>query len=511
MSEWISLYGALIKLLVENGDSLHLPKGADPRELAFNLHESAKARSFIANLASTEIRRPASIPQQLREREERLLVLVRELQSEGPEQNERSQTFRFEWLQEINRELQACWEAMRPFAPEYVRLRSGEPSTLQDLKTLLSGQLATPVAFVSFFCDEGNTTCFVMRSDEKRLHVFHSTVGRKDLSKAAKLLRREFNGAAGEFPPYPPIRGDRPWERTLKAFEELSDALLNFLPAVQGVELLCIAPHGPLHLLPLHALRAPDGKFLVEHFAVAYCPSLSTLRYTLEKAPRDPLTVTKPAVYVAGIASRNDTHPEFFEHDDQIFNPQVWDITADMGVAAGTKSRVLQQLSNHDVVHLTCHGSFDDKDPLHSGLLLSSGQERPPRNPGAVSVAERSRYLLTARDFLRTSMHARIVTLRACSTGIQAERNNGDELEGLSRALLYAGNAAIVVSLWNVDQQSSRKFLTKLYQYWAESAKPIEKWRALWMVQRDFLKATDEPFLSHPYHWAPLILIGDWR
>lgn len=108
-------------------------------------------------------------------------------------------------------------------------------------------------------------------------------------------------------------------------------------------------------------------------------------------------------------------------------------------------------------------------------------------------------------------MHARIVTLRACSTAIQAERNSGDELEGLSRSLLYAGNASVVVSLWNVNQQTSQQFMAKFYHYWAESGKPVEKWRALNMAQRDFLNASDKPLLSHPYHWAPLIIIGDWR
>lgn len=510
VASWIGLYGTLIALLIEHGHELDLPSSTNPIELAFNLHEAAKARAFLANLASTPIMQAEAIPQELREQELNLLALERDLQRADGKQYDKSQVFRFERLREINRELHDCWEKMRPFAAEYVRMRSGEPAKLQDVQALLSEYATAPMAFVSFFCDEDITTCFVVRSDEPRVQVFRSKIGRKNLSEAAHLLRREFNGDPKAFPPYPQIRDEQPWERNLHDFMALSDALLMFLPAVQGVELLCIAPHGPLHLLPLHALRVPDGTYLAEHYGVVYCPSLSTLRYSLKNRHNEPQAAA-PAVYVAGVSSRVDAHPEFFEQDDQLFAPDCWQVTADIGVSAATKGRVLQQAGNYDVVHLTCHGYFDEKDPLNSGVLLSNGQEKPPRDPGRVSILERSHYLLTARDFLRTSMGARMVTLRACSTAIQGERNSGDELEGLSRSLLYAGNAAVVVSLWNVNQQTSQQFMAKFYHYWAESEQPVEKWRALQMARRDFLNAADRPFLNHPYHWAPLIVIGDWR
>src|SRR5437660_3513162 len=251
------------------------PAGRLLFELAFNLHEAAKARAFLANLASTPIAQPEAIPQELRGQELKLLALERDLQRAGGGQYDKSQVFRFERLREINRELHDCWQKMRPFAAEYVEMRSGEPAKLQDVRTLLAEQATTPMAFVSFFCDEDTTTCFVVRSDEPGVQVFCSEVGRKRLSEAARLLRREFNGDPNAFPPYPPIRDEQPWERDLHDFAALSSPLLAFLLAVQGVELLCIAPHGPLHLLPLHALRVPDGPYLGEHSGVVYCPSLS--------------------------------------------------------------------------------------------------------------------------------------------------------------------------------------------------------------------------------------------
>jgi|GEM_PF-1410955 len=507
VSQWIDVYGLLIKLLIEDADSLTLPAAVDPQALAFDLHEAAKARAFIAYLASGAMHQPETIPQHLREHESLLLAAVRELQDENAEQDTKIQAFRLRRLRELSAELHACWEEMKPFAPEYVRLRSGEPMTLQGLTTLLSTYATTSMAVVSFFCDDQSTTCFVIRSDEKQLSVFRTGIGRQQLNDAVQKMRTAFNGDK-ILMPIPALEPETR-DYKLRTFTALSKDLLAFLSMIQGCELLCIVPHGPLHMLPFHALRTPEDRFLIEQCAVTYTPSLSALQYCLSKQARP--SVVNPSVYVAGVSAHDDARPEFFEHDDDIFRALHWPMTADMGVYAASKLRVLAQLPRHEIIHLTCHGSFDAGDALNSGLLLSNGSAKAP-DLKSVSVMERYAYLLTARDFLRTPLNARIVTLRACSTGIQKERNSGDELEGLTRSLLYAGSASVIVSLWNVDQETSLTLMSRFYQYWAAKEQPREKWRALWMAQKDFLAAGDgEHFLRHFYHWAPLILIGDWR
>jgi CHAT domain-containing protein len=118
--------------------------------------------------------------------------------------------------------------------------------------------------------------------------------------------------------------------------------------------------------------------------------------------------------------------------------------------------------------------------------------------------------LITARDLLRTRLQARLVTLNACSTGLQSQRNAGDELEGFNRALLLSGTSSVMLTLWNVDQDSSRQFLMTFYRNWLSGVRPMEKWRALQLAQREFL-AAEGSFLQHPYHWAPFTLAGERR
>ncbi|MGZ3621606.1 MAG: CHAT domain-containing tetratricopeptide repeat protein, partial [Ktedonobacteraceae bacterium] len=516
IAQWIVLYGTLLQLLIEHGDALRLPKGTDAATLAFDIHESAKSRTFLAEMATATLAQPESIPEALCEREAELLTLVRDYQDEYSKRKRPSAAFRFERLRELYGELHACWEEMRPFAQRYVRLRSGEPATLQEIRDLLSAQ-RTPMALISFFCDDSSTTCFVIRSDDQRLHVFRCPLGRESLQDAVDKVQLEFDGGVQNGIYKLGINARNLWKRNLHFLDEPGQQLFAFTDLLRGIELLCLAPHGPLHLLPLHSMRIADEKPLAEVYAVTYCPSLSTLRYCLDRQSGNmPSFADRPAVYVAGIASRDDAHPEYFEHDDEIFPAQSWNITRDSGIKATSKSHILQHIDTNDVVHLTCHGLFEPKDPLNSGLLVSNGYERPPRyHLDDLSGIELHSYLITARELLHHSMRASLVTLRACVTGRQGERNVGDEFAGLSRALLYAGNAAVIVSLWSVDQQTSLRFMKAFYQYWTEATQagqPRAKYSAFRQAQIDFLAAQGEELaLSHPYHWAPFILIGDWR
>ena len=481
--------------------------------MAFDLHESAKGRSFASSLADAEMPAPDSVPSRLREEEIQLLQREREYQAEKHRGVFERESVRLDRLREIAADLDACWQKMEPHAPAYVRLRRAESARMDDTRALLQDGSATVArAFVSAFVDAKSLIWFVQRSDLPDVQIFQSPLGTAVLLDAAKALRRTFNGSPLEFPPHPPIRRTEPQKRSLDFFEKLSDDLLSFLPGVAGIEHICIAPHGPLHLLPLHALRSGGGQYLAEQFAVTYAPSLSSLRHCMaRRRGRSEVSIARRSVFCAGVASREDARPDLFEQDRTIFADCAFDqVVVESGITAA-KETVRRSLSGPAVVHLTCHGFFDETRPLDSGLLLSNGRDRPPRNSRQIPHLERSGYILSARDLLRTPMSAELVSLRACSTGLQTERNAGDEFDGFSRTLLQAGNAAALVSLWNVDQESSQRFLARFYQNWANPDRPMQKWRALWMTQKEFLRETAEPFLQHPYHWAPLVLIGDWR
>jgi len=498
--------GTLLKLLLENGTEISPTAKSSPVEQAFAIHEAAKAPSLAGHLGRVATPRPESVPPPLMELESRLLAAARQTAIGGS----RSERDRRRRLRLIESELQDCWKKMQSYADHYVRLRSGQPATLSELKTLIEGSQCA-VALASFFCDQETTTCFVIQPGEP-VAATRLPVGREHWVTASRTLSRLFNGSPSEWPPYPPIRRDRPDRRDFSILDQLSNELIALMEPVRSVDLLCIAPHGPLHVIPFHALRGADGRYLIERFGVTYTPSLTALTYMHD-------TVTAGASpprssLVAGLAARDDAHPEYFEDDDTIFTGLIDPVRVLNGPDAAVRQSIYGELPNYDIVHLTCHGFYDHRDPLQSGLIVGNGRQRPPKNLQALSIRQRREYLITAEDLLALQLKSRLVTLRACSTALVGERNAGDEFDGLTRSFIYAGARAVLASQWNVDQRSSHALVSAFYKNWlnpgASQNRQLQKWQALQLSQLGLLNSTTDTYLAHPYHWGALALLGDW-
>lgn len=505
ISSTFEAYAGLIELLAA-AEANRVLTDTSPAEVAFDLHESAKCRSFLSNLATAPVNPPDAVPESLRTAEADLLRSFRALQEEGATISE---SYRDERLRETRESLEELWPQMKPFAQEYVRFRSGAPYSFRELSSLLpAGDGET--AFVSFFVDPSRTRCFIFHSGASAPRFITLELGREELIRMASQLRRTFNGAPDEFPPYPPIRGDKPFRRKLDFLEPLETAMREFFNAVRGADLIVVAPHGPLHLIPLQILRCPDGTFLGQRSGIVYTPSLSAGLQALHRGARAPGAAGGIPIFAAGVSSADDAEPQYFENDGEIFDSERWCLTSAFGVKQATRDAVLSNLDGKAVVHLSCHGFFDSRDPLNSGLVFSDGAAKAPRNLHDLPFLERGRFLVTARELMRASLGADLVTLSACSSGLQTARNAGDEMEGFTRAILAAGSATSLVAMWNVDQASSRGLLGNFYAHLAGAGNLSSKWRALRAAQATYIESSDEN-LRHPYHWGPFVLIGDWR
>ena len=212
---------------------------------------------------------------------------------------------------------------------------------------------------------------------------------------------------------------------------------------------------------------------------------------------------------MAGVAAAEDRHPDYFETDADLLSDSLWAVENRSGLLADKES-TQAALAAQDLVHLTCHGFFEPNRPLQSGLVLSDGSTRPPRDPFGLPVSRRRDFVLTAGELLKEPLSADLTVLRACVSGVQRVENAADELQGLATSLLSAGSGSLLVSLWNVDQRSSRELLKLFYETWVPRKPAREKWRALAVAQRALIDGPNEAW-RHPYHWAPLTLIGDWR
>ncbi len=74
---------------------------------------------------------------------------------------------------------------------------------------------------------------------------------------------------------------------------------------------------------------------------------------------------------------------------------------------------------------------------------------------------------------------------------------------GLTRALQYAGARSIVASQWKVADQSTAKLMVAFHRSLRQGVPKDEALRKAMALVRE------NPATSHPYYWAPFILVGN--
>jgi CHAT domain-containing protein len=238
-------------------------------------------------------------------------------------------------------------------------------------------------------------------------------------------------------------------------------------------DILWFVLHDALHYLPLHALQI-EGRDLIERNPVCYTPSASVMKfcYAKRKGKRERALVIGD--------SRNDLL--YAREEAQGVAALFGTLPYLRGQA--TRTRVLQVLQEEqpDVVHFACHGYFRLPQALKSGIMLAPEAHLPDE------AAEEDRWNLTAAEIFDLSLQADLVTLSACESGINEQRP-GDELIGLTRALIYAGTPSVIVSLWPVNDLSTSLLMQHFYRQWLAGAglpggRRMTKARALQAAQQ---------------------------
>jgi CHAT domain-containing protein len=94
---------------------------------------------------------------------------------------------------------------------------------------------------------------------------------------------------------------------------------------------------------------------------------------------------------------------------------------------------------------------------------------------------------------------ADLVTLSGCATGANVAAA-GDELLGITRGLFCAGATTLVLSLWNVHDESTTQFMTSFYGRIAAGTSPA-------IALRETMQELRAAY-PHPYYWAPFVVTG---
>src|SRR3990172_8266822 len=298
------------------------------------------------------------------------------------------------------------------------------------------------------------------------------------------------------------------------------------LPHIFGKELI-IVPHDVLHYLPFHALVGSDGKYLIEKYPIYYLSSASLLQFVKEKrrASGDLSAVLAQAGKVLAFGNPDLGDPErnleFAELEAQEVKAAYPESTVYLRKEA-TEEKSKSLSPNHDILHFAAHAELNENDPLASAVLLAKNDKEDGR--------------LEVREIFGMDLKANLVVLSGCETGL-GKLSTGDELVGLTRAFIYAGTPSVVASLWKVDDSSTAHLMSSFYR----NLKTMTKVEALRQAQLQLIRGQGRSDLlarrgvggigklgevpdskplsphsisvstSHPYFWAPFILVGDGR
>jgi tetratricopeptide (TPR) repeat protein len=229
-------------------------------------------------------------------------------------------------------------------------------------------------------------------------------------------------------------------------------------------------PHDALHSAPLHALY--DGeRYVIDSWSVSYAPS-ATL-YSLchgraASAGGGSLVLGVPDPQAPLIGKEVQTVAAVVPRPDLYFGVEA---TEEVLRTKGPSTRLL---------HLASHGHFRQDSPMFSGIRLGDGY-------------------LNLYDLYSLKLPAELATLSGCSTGAGVV-SAGDEVRGLVRGLIHAGVQTMLLTLWDVHDESTAEFMKTFYRGFVQHG---DKAKAL----RDAMLDLRSKF-PHPYHWAPFTLTG---
>lgn len=303
-----------------------------------------------------------------------------------------------------------------------------------------------------------------------------------------------------------------------EALVDLSNLLLRPAAGLLEGRRLLIVPDGALHYLPFAALPLPGtSEPLVAGHEVVVSPSASALavaRRELAGRPpaprtlaivadpvfdaRDPRVGGRSTVATVALRGGDRFRRLGYSHTEAAalaaLVPPAERLDA-LGFRASRETVLSGALSRYRIVHFATHGMLDTGNQGLSKLVLSQIDEQGrPRNG-----------FVWAHEIYGLKLPADLVVLSACRTALGPEIR-GEGLVGLTRGFQYAGARAVLVSLWEVDDEATAELMRLFYREMLERG---ESPAAALRNAQDALRR--RPEWSAPYFWAGFSLQGDWR
>jgi CHAT domain-containing protein len=288
---------------------------------------------------------------------------------------------------------------------------------------------------------------------------------------------------------------------------------------------------GVMRYVPVAALY--DGRrYLVERFSNV----LITPKSYAQMAAR-PADGQKPSVLAMGLSKSygglhalSNVMPELdaVVHDSRApgsQGPIEGRLLADDQFTLAALTNLMGDGKRFSIVHIASHFVLAPGSGEEPYLMLGGNNAGTP-NGFAWSLSGIENSAISFRG-------TRLLTLSACSTAAGDAARDGRELQNLGMVFQGKKAEAVLATLWDVDDASTSRLMSDFYARWVKdpargkgealrqaqlallsgSAAPIAAGndRGIHPIAQQAAAAADEAAYSHPYFWAPFVLMGNFQ
>ena len=342
-------YNELIRICLDAGEARLVE--------ALTIVESARSRTLVESLGGNQenLIEPqdafeANLLTQIGELREELNYLYKQINQAG---NSR--------LPQLQQDLRERENKVLEVTRQLHHRRESAASTLQSFDVeRLQQQLGENDALVEYTSLGDELLAFVVLRDG--IHVARNLASVAEIGERLSAVRFQIDSLRF---------GARAIRRHLTSLtqkinihlRQLHELLIGPLERTLDHRRLIVVPHGSLHYLPFHALHNGD-QYLIERCEVSVAPSAAIFQQCLQRG-----TQTLQRALLVGVA--DEQAPRIVEEIQTLKG--VFPAAITLLQAAATSEALRGNSAGVDVLHLACHGQFRSDNPLFSSLHLADG------------------------------------------------------------------------------------------------------------------------------------------
>lgn len=492
-----------IKLYKRSGNKKYLNE-------AFLLSEKSKSSLLLEALHANDMYK--GIPDSLLQREKRLTNLITQIEKSRFDATLRQDSPEIMSLNSLlfkyHRELDSLKNKLRTeYAQYYNHGTDIKLATLSDIQQ----QLDNESTLIEFFESKKNYYVFVIDKQHTQLHTIplsdslrmRMQAYQADLSNAKKVVED-------------PLLS---YNTLIKESYELYQRLIQPILKDVKTKRLIIIPDGFLGYIPFEAFitqpyqpaqtvmeaKFDQLKYLLFDYTMSYNYSATLWWEQLGQANK-PVSMS-----CLGMAStyQNRTIPASRSPREQILRKEMAELqgvareveylerdwSGDYFVGMASTERAFKQYApQHGILHLAMHGIVDKTYPEYSSLAFSEDNDTLEDN------------FLYAYEVKQLNLNAALVVLSACETGA-GKYLHGEGVLSLGRGFMHAGVASILMTLWQLNDQTGSLLMPDFYENLRAKMFKDEAIRQAKIKYLNNMKGS----AAHPALWACFIQVGDYR